>query len=360
LLEDDEDGAMVATLNTAIDVGEQSFDDILSGASQADIAYMEKTYWRLRKENSDKNNFTGFEWTAARLAYFRGRQDLWNIFRVIAKEQGYLEETKTDFADFLIEISPDIEKLSDEEINLLAQARHKAYLEIKGSYLLQIESTAITIASIYYPVVNEAMQRLKGNPAMMTKVGRLESKLITASQTEAGKLAYLANVAGKNGIKNLAWTFKEILDFSKGRTDLARSLILATQEITEGKSLAELAQFLKLSETPALGSLSLYRARVWYSWQKALISSKVNYSKGLESAAREAVEMRNSIRTTARQLMKDTDWATALQEGEVNLSWQDVYNKYSKTHSGDALWNEIIQASMRGREKVDLFFKLPN
>ena len=360
LFEGDEEGALKNTLNITVDVEEQSFDDILNDASQADITYMEKMYWRLRKENGEKNNFTGFEWTSARLAYFRGSQDLWNIFRVIAREQGYLEDTKTDLADFLIEISPDIEKLSDEEISLLTQARHKTYLEIKGAYLLQIENTAITIASIYYPVVNGAMQRLKGNPAMMTRVSRLEAKLIAASQTEAGKLAYLANFAGRNGIKNLPWTFKEILDFSKGRTDLARSLILATQEIVEGKSLTELAQFLKLSESPALGSLSLYQARVWYSWQKAMISSKINYSKGLENAAKEAFEMRNTIRTTARQIMKDGDWAQFLEQSEQNMTWADVVKRYSdRGFSNDALWQEIINASMKGRLRVDELYKIP-
>jgi hypothetical protein len=180
---------LAAAINTEEEVSEASFDDLFKQSSVEDVAYMERIYWRMRSQNSGSDNFKNFEWTTIRRAYFLGDQNLWKLFRAIAIEQGYLQDTKTDFADFLIEVAPDIEKLADEEIHLLTITRHMVYLEIKAAYTLQIASTAITIASIYYPVVNEAMQRLKGNPAMMTRVGRLEAKLIeTVQKGYTGKL----------------------------------------------------------------------------------------------------------------------------------------------------------------------------
>lgn len=63
--------------------------------------------------------------------------------------------------------------------------------------------------------------------------------------------------------------------------------------------------------------------------------------------------MRNNIRTTTRLSMKDNDIADFLNEKELNLTWEDAMNKYN----GD--YQEIINASMRGRGSVDILFKIP-
>ena len=57
--------------------------------------------------------------------------------------------------------------------------------------------------------------------------------------------------------------------------------------------------------------------------------------------------MRNTIRTTTRQSMMDTDIANFLNTKEVNMTWAEAVSKYN----GD--YNEIIQASMRGRGFFD-------
>jgi hypothetical protein len=51
--------------------------------------------------------------------------------------------------------------------------------------------------------------------------------------------------------------------------------------------------------------------------------------------------------------MKDTDIADFLNTKEVNMTWEDAISKYN----GD--FEEIIQASMRGRGLVDVLFKIP-
>jgi len=51
--------------------------------------------------------------------------------------------------------------------------------------------------------------------------------------------------------------------------------------------------------------------------------------------------------------MKDNDIADFLNEKELNLTWEDAMNKYN----GD--YQEIINASMRGRGSVDILFKIP-
>jgi hypothetical protein len=73
----------------------------------------------------------------------------------------------------------------------------------------------------------------------------------------------------------------------------------------------------------------------------------------IECAAGEALEMRNSIRTTTRQSMRDTDIADFLNTKEVNMTWEDAMSKYNGNYE------EIIQASMRGRGIVDVLFQIP-
>jgi hypothetical protein len=115
-----------------------------------------------------------------------------------------------------------------------------------------------------------------------------------------------------------------------------------------------------LPNTPSAQSLTLYQARVWYSWRKSQISTLINRSKGLEAAAREAVEMRNTIRATTRNAMKDTDIADFLNTKETNKTFESLYSDKSKLFSNsDDIYNAIIESSMKGRDIVDGLFKIP-
>lgn len=82
--------------------------------------------------------------------------------------------------------------------------------------------------------------------------------------------------------------------------------------------------------------------------------------------AREAVEMRNTIRTTARNYMQDRKLAEYLQQNEVNQVWESFIKKTEDKllkqgvdiSNKNIIWNEIIDNSMHGREDVDKLFKL--
>jgi hypothetical protein len=170
----------------------------------------------------------------------------------------------------------------------------------------------------------------------------------------AGSLDDLVSWASKNGLGNLTQAeIKGTFDLFEGNITFAQKALLSSKEIVAGKTLPELAQHFNLPTIPSAQSLTPYQARVWYSWRKSQISTSVNRSNGLEAAAREALEMRNTIRTTTRQSMKDTDIADFLNTKEVNMTWEDAMSKYNGNYE------EIIQASMRGRGVVDILFQIP-
>jgi len=93
---------------------------------------------------------------------------------------------------------------------------------------------------------------------------------------------------------------------------------------------------------------------------KSKISSLVDKSNDLEAAAREAVEMRNTIRTTTREAMKDVDIADFLNTKEVNRTFDDLYTEKSNLFTNqNEIYNAIIESSMKGRGIVDELFKIP-
>jgi hypothetical protein len=185
----------------------------------------------------------------------------------------------------------------------------------------------------------------------------------TAATEEKGNIApaemphnYLAEIsefAKQEGLQFNDSELQQIIDMFENNMDFAKRVLISTKEVVEGKNIVDIAQTMQLPEIPADSSLTPYQTRVWYSWQKSLIGSKVDRSKGLESAAREALSRRNLIRTKARTAMKDTDIADFLNAKELNMTWEQAYAKYT----GD--YEAIIGASMRGRGGVDVLFKIP-
>jgi hypothetical protein len=160
--------------------------------------------------------------------------------------------------------------------------------------------------------------------------------------------------AKNNGLGNLTdIEIKGTFDFFDGNISFSQKALLSTKDIVSGKNINELASHFNLLVSPSAQSLTPYQARIWYSWRKSKISSLVDKSKGLESAAKEALEMRNTIRTTTRQSMIDTDIADFLNTKEVNMTWTQAMTKYNGNY------NEIINASMRGRGLIDELFKIP-
>jgi hypothetical protein len=177
------------------------------------------------------------------------------------------------------------------------------------------------------------------------------------------KMADLVEYCSKNGIKvpwDMEMVVSKILEMTDGSADLAKRVMMSSKEAINGKTLTELASHLNLPQVPSLGSMSNYNARVWYSWQKSLIKSKLDLAKPLEQQAMQACEMRNTIRRMARDAMQDQKLAKVLDAKELMKTFdQMVAEKTAAGFSGDALWNEIINSSMKGRGLVDELFKIP-
>jgi len=94
--------------------------------------------------------------------------------------------------------------------------------------------------------------------------------------------------------------------------------------------------------------------RDWYTEQVDRILLRLDKRKPLEHQARQASELRNTIRTQARQMMSDGSKVNNLNETRPHLTWEQVINKYSKSgFSGDTLWKEIIEASIRSNPEVN-------
>ena len=175
-----------------------------------------------------------------------------------------------------------------------------------------------------------------------------------ASNLVVNNLADLKVWAQNTGLNVSDIEVKGTLDLFNGDIGMSQKALLATNEVVSASTLDGLASYLNLPLTPSPQSLSPYQARVWYSWRKSKISQEVDYSNGLEPAAQEALSMRNTLRTEARNVMVDTDIADFLHANEVNKTWAQALDKYGDDFS------EIIQASMRGRGLLNILYKIPD
>jgi filamentous hemagglutinin len=130
--------------------------------------------------------------------------------------------------------------------------------------------------------------------------------------------------------------------------------------VVEGKTLAQLFQQFNIPSIPSANTLSNYKVRIWYKYTKANIENVIDKKKSLELQAKQAFNLRNTYRSNARDYMQDRKLAEYLQQNEVNEVWENFIQTTSiKTgKTGDALWSEIRDKSMHGRERVDELFKL--
>jgi hypothetical protein len=106
-------------------------------------------------------------------------------------------------------------------------------------------------------------------------------------------------------------------------------------------------------DLPQIASMSKDSARQWYLNQEAVIQDLINISSPLEQQAQQAVQLRNAIRTAARNSMIDQETAAILNLNEPNMTWSQVLNKYSNMYSGDEVYRQIIMASQRSRTSVN-------
>ena len=106
---------------------------------------------------------------------------------------------------------------------------------------------------------------------------------------------------------------------------------------------------------PEPGSLSDYETRKWYLEQEAKFDKMLDTSKPIEQQAQQAYELRNQVRTTARDSMSDRVAAESLNRTDPHRTWDEliVYYSQEKGYAGDDLYREIIAASQRSRSNVD-------
>jgi len=101
-------------------------------------------------------------------------------------------------------------------------------------------------------------------------------------------------------------------------------------------------------------SLTDREARAWYLSKEAEIPTRINSSASLEEQAKQAFDMRNDLRSTARELMSNRTLADSLSKTDPNRTWSEIVNKYSgQGLSGDELWSKIIEKSQSSRASVN-------
>lgn len=208
----------------------------------------------------------------------------------------------------------------------------------------------------YYVNANASLKNKKLSKKELENLKKCEENwnLLRTSSNDKIKIDNFVSWANKNGLSNLSKdNLNDILILVDDEIGFAQRLALATKEIQEASNLSELSVKLRLSLIPEYRSLTLYEARVWYSWRKAKIKDLLDKTKPLEQQAKQAFNMRNEIRMNARNAMKDADIAEFLNTKEINMTWEAVYSHYR----GD--YNKIIEGSMKGRSDVDQFFKIP-
>lgn len=91
------------------------------------------------------------------------------------------------------------------------------------------------------------------------------------------------------------------------------------------------------------------------------IEKQIKRIKKLEDKAKKAFELRNEYRTATRQYMKDRNWADYLEQVEKNMTWEEILERTLRKDEVKTLedaYNEIIQTSMSGRDKIDKLFKI--
>ncbi|AHX12838.1 hemagglutinin [Dyella jiangningensis] len=104
---------------------------------------------------------------------------------------------------------------------------------------------------------------------------------------------------------------------------------------------------------PAPASMSDLAVRDWYLASEKLIPSLVDTSAPLEQQAYQSWDLRNTFRSSARDGMQDQDLANRLDLTKPNPTWVQTVQKYSVDYSGDALWQQIINASQRSNDGVN-------
>ncbi len=156
------------------------------------------------------------------------------------------------------------------------------------------------------------------------------------------------------------WSLADLLlgtitaGLANGWDDIAKSLKSFENAAVISRSLTE-----PIGSGIVPRSLDNLATRTWYHKELVKIRSRLNKALPLEEQAKQASALRNEIREVARDLMSDRIKAEELVTSFPNRSWDDIVATYTaRGFSGNVLWEEIIDASMRSNASIDAFFGL--
>lgn len=174
-------------------------------------------------------------------------------------------------------------------------------------------------------------------------LGYLNSQYTRARQIEQGASPAAVNlperISGKLSVDNLI------------KANGALNQLKAT---SSSDAIRYERHWVDLAKVPA--SLTNREARAWYLSKEMDIPNQLDTTRPLEYQAKQSFGIRNDLRSTTRNLMADQDTANYLRRNEPNLSWDELVAIKSMKHSGDDLWNSIINSSQKSRESVNAKF----
>ena len=107
--------------------------------------------------------------------------------------------------------------------------------------------------------------------------------------------------------------------------------------------------------------MSNYEARQWYLTEDAQILNRIDSTAPLEVQARQAFDLRNDIRTQAREFMSDRITADRLYREEPNLTWEQITtSKQNRGLSGKKGGNPDLDINTRPADVYSPKSKNPN
>ncbi|MDD2212908.1 MAG: hypothetical protein PHV56_08145 [Clostridia bacterium] len=114
-------------------------------------------------------------------------------------------------------------------------------------------------------------------------------------------------------------------------------------------------ELLGIKQMPEVGTLDNMQAREWYLYYEAKIPEIIIDKPTLKEQATLAHQLRNWIRTKARELMADRELAVELERTDPNLTLEQVRQRQIEKglSFGDLAWEGVIRASIRSREIIN-------
>jgi len=107
----------------------------------------------------------------------------------------------------------------------------------------------------------------------------------------------------------------------------------------------------QLSSDLKNGTLSAVQTRDWYNSTTVTRADIIDNMRAAgysdEEIAQEAFDLRNALRTKARDLMTNAEVAAKLEKENPNLTWDEIIKKYNSDY------NIIIQKSLESNEEIN-------